>query len=158
MKKLLKHIVYAASLLMFATQASAWVSKGFVPAKVDIFTVDIDDQANDGCWTNIGEVKRYAEDKLELSGHKVLKEKFDVYKDDRHYVLDIIIIASRLEATCFGSYNLDISKQFYDKKIAGIFSVGQKHGTFSGYENVNKYILNKVGKFMKEVEDPQWPK
>ena len=153
----MKKILLTVFLLMLTTQASAWVSKGFVPKNVSQITVNISDQANDGCWTNIGEVKRYAEDKLELSGHKVLKEKFDVYKDDRHYVLDIIIIANRLGATCFGSYNLDISKQFYDKKIAGIFSVGQKYGTFSGYENVNKYILNKVGKFMKEVEDPQWP-
>ena len=61
MKKLLKHIVYVASLLMFATQASAWVSKQFVPSNVSKITVKISDQANDGCWTNICEVKRYAE-------------------------------------------------------------------------------------------------
>ena len=61
----MKKILLTVFLLMLTTQASAWVSKGFVPKNVSQITVNISDQANDGCWTNIGEVKRYAEDKLE---------------------------------------------------------------------------------------------
>ena len=155
MKKLLKHIVYAASLLMFATQASAWVSKQFVPSNVSKITVEISDQANDGCWTNIGEVKRYAEDKLELAGHKVLREKFVGY-DDRHYELYITVIANRHETKCYGSYDFNISKQITDNKVGGIFSAGRFNGNFTGYENINQHILTKIGDLMKEVEDPQW--
>ena len=72
----MKKLLLTASLLMLATQASAWVSKGFIPANVSLVSVDIKDQASNGCWTNIGEVKRYAEDKLELAGFKVSREKF----------------------------------------------------------------------------------
>ena len=156
MKKLLKHIVYTASLLMFATQASAWVSKGFVPAKVDIFTVDIDDQANDGCWTNIGEVKRYAEDKLELAGFKVSREKFEGYEDKQHFLFGIIVIANRINEKCYGNIKLEIGKAIYDNKIAGMFYTGKAGANFTGHENVNRYTLELVGDFMKEVEDPQW--
>ena len=45
----MKKLLLTASLLMLATQASAWVSKGFIPANVSLVSVDIKDQASDGC-------------------------------------------------------------------------------------------------------------
>ena len=152
----MKKILLTASLLFFATQASAWVTKQFVPNNVSLINVIIGDQANDGCWTNIGEVKRYAEDKLELAGFKVSKEKFQIYLNNDHFILDILVVANRLGTNCYGSVSYDINKHINHGKLVGIFSVGQFNGNFTGYENVNQYILKKIGKFMKEVEDPQW--
>jgi len=47
------------------------VVKQFTPSNVDSVAVSINDGADDGCWTNLVEAKRYAEDKLELAGFKV---------------------------------------------------------------------------------------
>lgn len=156
MKKLLKHIVYAASLLMFATQASAFVIKGFIPANVSQITVIIDDNATDGCWTNIGEVKRYAEDKLELAGFKVLREKYERAVDDRHYIFNVVVNSKRGAVTCFGDMQFSIFKFIQNNNMLGMFLVGFYSQNFTGAENANQASLRLMGNFMKEVEDPQW--
>ena len=156
MKKLLKHIVYTASLLMLATQASAFVSKGFIPANVSQITVIINDQANDGCWTNIGEVKRYVEDKLELVGFKVSREKFEGYENDKHFILSVMVNAKRTTGKCFGDVEFEIIRYIKNNNMGGMFLVGQYGSNFKGGENANQYTLKLTGEFMKEVEAPQW--
>ena len=82
----LKKLMVCILFILFGSQASAWVSKEFIPSNVSLITVDIHDQANDGCWTKIGEVKRCAEDKLKLPGFKVSGEKFEDYEDKQHFL------------------------------------------------------------------------
>jgi hypothetical protein len=152
----MKKLLLTASLLMFSTQASAWVSKQFIPSNVSLITVNIDDQANDGCWTNIGEVKRYTEDKLELAGFKVSREKFESYEDEKHYLLAVTVNSSRNGSKCYGSIQLYIFKGTWVNNVGGLLYVGELGGTFTQHDNVNQLALNYVGKFMKQVEDPQW--
>ena len=156
MKKLLKHIVYTTSLLMFATQASAFVSKGFIPANVSQIHVVINDSASDGCWTNIGEVKRYAEDKLRLAGFNVPEGNFEGYDDIKHYVFVISITAQRNGGLCFGAIDLNIQRATSLNSIIGMFSLGAGSSIFSGMQNVNQGALEIIGNYMKEVKDPQW--
>ena len=141
---------------MLATQASAFVSKGFIPANVSQITVIINDQANDGCWTNIGEVKRYAEDKLELVGFKVLRDKYEGSVDDRHFVFNVLVNSKRDAVTCFGDIQFSIVKYIQNTNMGGMFLVGQYGSNFTGSDNANQYTLELMGDFMKEVEDPQW--
>ena len=77
--------------VLYGSQASAWVSQDFKLSNVDEINVKIVDQADDGCWTNIGEVKRYAEDKLELAGHNVYRKRKDGWTGFKHYKLRIQI-------------------------------------------------------------------
>ena len=156
MKKLLKHIIYTASLLMFATQASAWVSKGFVPSNVDEMNVKIMDQANDGCWTNIGEVKRYAEDKLELAGHNVYRKRKDGFTGYKHYKLQIMVHSYRNASGCWGAVEFLLYNQPESEGITGTFLAGKFDAVFSSATNANQFTLKALGDFMKEVEDPQW--
>lgn len=44
------------------------------PSDYDGAFVRIIDDATNGCWTNIGEVRKYAEDQLALAGFKVVEE------------------------------------------------------------------------------------
>ena len=152
----MKKLLLTASLLMLATQASAWVSKGFIPANVSLVSVDIKDQASNGCWTNIGEVKRYAEDKLELAGFKVSREKFQWYENDRHYILSIMVNSSRNVSTCFGNIEFGLAKFIKSNNMEGMYLVGQYGSNFTGTENANQYTLKLMGGFMEEVENPQW--
>jgi hypothetical protein len=152
----MKKLLIILLLTFFSTQASAWVSKGFVPANVSLITVNIDDQANDGCWTNIGEVKRYAEDKLELAGLKVSRDRFENYEDNKHFILNVLVTVNRLNGTCYGDINLNLFKGTWVNNIGGLFYAGKYGANFTGYENVNQYTLELIGVFMKQVEDPQW--
>ena len=76
MKKLLVCILF----VLFGTQVFA-EEYTFDPYYDDSFSIKdkkvvvaIFDEARGGCWTNIGEAKRYAEDKLMLKGAKIVKE------------------------------------------------------------------------------------
>ena len=117
-------------------------------------TVIIDDNAIDGCWTNIGEVKRYAEDKLELAGFKVLKEKYERAVDDSHYIFNVVVNSKTGAVTCFGDMQFSIFKFIQNNNMLGMFLVGFYSNNFTGAENANQYTLKLMGDFMKEVEDP----
>ena len=152
----MKKLLITLLLTFFSTQASAWVSKGFVPANVSKINVGMNDDAKGGCWTNIGEVKRYTEDKLELAGFTVQRDRFEYYDDRNHFVLGVGVTAKRNNGRCYGEISMYIMKQAIENNVHAKFIVGEYGSIFTGYDNVNQYILELVGGFMKEVEDPQW--
>ena len=99
----MKKLYLTASLLMFASQASAWVLKEFTPANVSSISVTIDDKATDACWTNISEVKRYAEDKLELSSFNVVRGSDGIRASGSHFVFFLQVHAYRHQGLCYGN-------------------------------------------------------
>ena len=153
----MKKLLIAVMFVFYGSQASAWVSKEFTPSNVDEINVQIVDDAGEGCWTNIGEVKRYAEDKLELAGHNVYRKRKDGWTGFKHYKLRIQIIANRKQfKDCYGAYNIKLYKLNKTDGVNGAFLVGEILGSFNAYQNVNQLTLKEVGDFMKEVEDPRW--
>ncbi|MDA9005380.1 hypothetical protein N9J49_04985 [Amylibacter sp.] len=152
----MKKLLIASFLTFFTSQATAGVYKDFVPDNVSQIHIEISDGASEGCWTNIGEVKRYTEDKLELEGFNIRRDKFDGYEDRNHYIVTVLVNAKRNGGLCFGSINLDITKALRTNKIIGMFSLGQTGANFSGQENINRSVLSHVDQFIKEVRDPQW--
>ena len=58
----------------FSSVTHAFVAEGVSPTKLGNFEVFLIDNADDGCWTNLGEDKTYAADKLGILGYKVLPE------------------------------------------------------------------------------------
>ena len=62
--------------LLFTHQAKAENSlSAWMLDYIDSINVEIDDKITDGCWTNLNEVREYAEDKLRLNRLKV--DNFD---------------------------------------------------------------------------------
>ena len=151
-----KKLLITLLLTFFSTQASAFVSKGFVPANVSKINVGMNDHAKGGCWTNISEVKRYTEDKLELIGFTIPRDKFVFYDDKNHFVFGVVVTANRTNGYCYGQIAMYIMKQSAENNVHAKFIVGEYGSIFTGYDNVNQMTLELVGDFMKEVEDPQW--
>tara|TARA_B100000767_G_scaffold5943_1_gene5738 strand:+ start:385 stop:861 length:477 start_codon:yes stop_codon:yes gene_type:complete len=156
MKSSMMKTILALLLTLFASQASAGIFKDFVPDNVSQIHVAISDGASEGCWTNISEVKRYIEDKLELEGFNIRRDKFDGYEDRNHYGVGVLVNAERNNGLCFGSISFEITKALRTHKIIGMFSLGQTGAIFSGQENINRSVLKQVDQFIKEVKDPQW--
>ena len=149
----MKKLFVAVLFVLFGSQASAWVSKGFVPPNVSKVNVGMNDDAQGGCWTNIGEVKRYTEDKLELAGFTVQRDRFEYYDDRNHFVLGVGVTAKRNNDRCYGEISMYIMKQAIENNVHAKFIVGEYGSIFTGYDNVNQYILELVGGFMKEVAE-----
>ena len=157
----MKKLLLTASFLFLGTQASSGIFKGFIPSNVSQLHIEMSDSATEGCWTNISEVKRYAEDKLELEGFKIRRDKFEGYEDTHHFVVGINVNAQRNGDLCFGAIKINISKAIRvealsSKNIIGYFSLGETGSIFSGQENVNRGALETIDQLMNEVKDPQW--
>ena len=148
-----KKLLITMLLTFFSTQASAYIFKDFVPANVSKIHVDIVDHAKEGCWTNIGEVKRYTEDKLRLAGFNVPMDNFDGYEDLQHYVFVITITSQRNAGLCFGVIEIDITRATSLDSIIGMFSLGGGSSIFSGMQNVNRSALEIVGNFMEQAAE-----
>ena len=154
----MKTLITAVMFVVFGSQASAWVSKQFKPNKASSITVEIHDGALEGCWTNIGEVKRYAEDKLELAGFRVSRDKLvrgSIGRKD--FIHRILIYSSRGGmGGCYGHMVQHLYTPVMSNGVVGLFMAGATDDSFSELRNVNQLALEKVGNFMKEVDDPQW--
>lgn len=72
--------------IIFSTQAAlAWTNPDFRIANKNI-EISIADDATDGCWTNLGEVRRYAGDKFSNAGANVKEEHTGlVHPDNNNY-------------------------------------------------------------------------
>ncbi len=96
-----------ATALGFATLPAAvggWTSEHIVnPENLPTVKVRIFDGAEGGCWTNIGEARTYAEDKLAGLGYEVRETD-----EPAHFTFDISITSSRGGGNCYGSAEVSI--------------------------------------------------
>ena len=139
-----------AVCLLFASMSASYsmeVSEKVTPSKIDSIAVYINDGAKQGCWTNLVESKRYAEDKLELAGFTVrsLKDKWT----PKGYALEISVSSRRTpSADCYGSIGLKLYQPNYIDGVFGHFEVGVGGGVFLGYKNANQNVLDYIQKFI----------
>lgn len=150
----MKKLCLTAYLLMFASQASAWVLKEFTPANVSSISVTIDDKATDACWTNISEVKRYAEDKLELSGFNVVRGSDGTRTSGSHFVFFLQVHAYRHQDLCYGNVDIMLYTPAKVNEMFAPLMVGNGSAVFQGYEKVNQLSLKQVEVFMDEIQNP----
>ncbi|WP_170482589.1 hypothetical protein [Ruegeria arenilitoris] len=69
MLKIIPFALAAAIAIPASAKAGPRVLEDVVsPKNLETVSVVIEDEAKDGCWTNIGEARTYAEDKLSELG------------------------------------------------------------------------------------------
>lgn len=152
-------IISAVAASSGSAQDTLWAPTDFDGAYVQII-----DNARNGCWTNIGKVREYAEDQLTLAGFKVIQEP--EYKTgiprpllrDNFTAYKLHVNASRQDSgMCIGYLNSSFWGAIapgYDQRklIEGqigppfVWSVWNK-------ENLNSYMFDQVkGTIQKWVE------
>jgi len=143
---MMKQFLIAVCLLFASMTASNafFIVEQFTPEKVDSVSVVISDGAVDGCWTNLGEAKRYAEDKLELAGFTVRSTKDDW--TPKGYQMAISVTSSRSNG-CFGSVSFQIYQPNWIDGVFGHFEVGNGGSVFTGAENANQTVLKYLRRF-----------
>ena len=129
--------------------ASEYTDKRFSVKGIRIF-VNILDDARDGCWTNIGEVRTYMEDKLSENGAIV------VGKGEAGVVLNLRVLARRWTGVgwCYGSMTLSLNVEGVvrntDLRVNG--SLYRKSSIDIEPENFNITALTWLGDKLKELD------
>ena len=149
MKKVLVFILF----VLFGTQGFA-DEYTFDPYYDDSFSIKdkkvvvvIYDEARGGCWTNIGEAKRYAEDKLMLKGAKVVK-----YMDDAQLVLNILVktfpYLEQLPSNCIGTLEISLEKGVRSKGNKWKATMSEHKVQFIYYKPMNDVVLEELQKHL----------
>ena len=145
--------ILTAVCLLFASMTASYsfdMSEQVTPSKIHSIAVYINDGAKDGCWTNLGEAKRYAEDKLELAGYRIWKKSdIDASDQDRYY-LSINVNSGRGNG-CYGAVDFKIYRIHWIDEIYGHFTVGDGITVFSGQKNANQLVLESLRSFLKKL-------
>ena len=141
--------------LIFSTQAAfAWTNSDFRIANKNI-ELSISDDASDGCWTNLGEVRRYAGDKLSNAGANVMQKLIGLaHPDNNNYWLSINVIGYRLNSgVCIGSITTELAS---GSRLSGDFHFAYVHlsnllVSSSSGSNLNNQVLSMVGNSIREL-------
>ncbi len=139
-----------AAALAIPASAKAWVLEDVVsPENFETVAVSVVDGAIDGCWTNIGEARTYAEDKLSELGYEV--------RDDDEKVnvrMRLSINSQRNGDECLGSISVELIAPAF--LLAGAHEalavVGHSGGIFGNYDNANLLMLEYVRELIEEME------
>ena len=146
MKQLL---IILSVILGLTTAAFAEYSDERFSIKDAPIYVNILDDARDGCWTNIGEVRTYIEDKLSEKGAIIAD------REDFAVALNFRILATRWVGSgwCYGSMTLSLNVQAVvpntDLKVYG--SLYRKHSIDIEPQNFNISALTWLGKKLSEL-------
>lgn len=135
-------------VLIFPSWAIAWKLDPDVRlTNLESIHITIDDQASQGCWTNLRESKEYAAGKIEALGSRI-EEKFA----DAEFVFAINVQAQRTgTGSCYGHVEVEIFKVTrLPNGIGGMHVVSSKSGISYNPKNLNYFVLDVIAAGMKD--------
>ena len=143
-------------MVLFSTQAFAeeyyfdpFIDDGF-SIKGQKVVVGIYDEAKDGCWTNLGEVKRYAEDKLMLKGANVV---YDM--DDANLVLNILVKTISIQEfpnNCIEQVEINLQKGVRNKGFKWLATMAESGVLFVDQKPINVQLLDEINRHIADYK------
>ena len=136
----------------------AWAAQIFDPTGKPLGSENVfltlNDGVQHGCWTNIGEVKTYAKDKLELKGYNV--KEYVEGRSPASPSLDYYFVIRAMgwrptEAWCVGSFDIVLYTPILIRGIRHAAQIGQFSDTTIYPENMNTEILDAVSTFVSKL-------
>ena len=113
------------------------------------FYVSLNDFAVGGCWTNLREVREYAEEKLRTKGIKTTYDGTIMDAEDKSYYLSISVTAQPVfknkSGGCYGVVNINLEGWVIINGLNHLANLGDRTSIFLGPANGNAAILNIVG-------------
>ena len=147
MTNLIKSIaVTVAVLLTTSSAANAWYSRGANPTSIGTISVALSDGAKDACWTNLREVREYAEEKLKIKGYNFVAEQGD------GYLFEITVDAFRNNAgICVGTFEVEIWATNYRNRVIGGHKIGSFGSHGSNQNNFNTWVIEVISDMIEEM-------
>ena len=149
-------IIIAASFLMTSNVQAANKSL----SGVKTVKIQLQDQATGACWTNLKEVREYAEEKFRIKGVKVVedypKHNDRVVFEKGMYWLTIRVACSRIysdaSGPCSGFISLSLNTATW---IDDVHHIGDLHKSTSGGRfktNLNNYTIQAVQRLFDDFQ------
>ncbi|WP_171125529.1 hypothetical protein [Ruegeria sp. HKCCA4707] len=162
---MVKQLVAAAVVTLSAIPVRAEITY-YAPEDYSVAWVNIVDLAKNGCWTNIGETKTYAEDQMALAGFNV-GDTPDAGEDgtspiltENGILLNITVQGERLSnGLCVGYMHTEFYASLHNPNRSEYMSVGPigNNGIpFSVWNNKNfneyvfDYLRGSIGYWVQE--------
>lgn len=107
------------------------------------------DNATGACWTNLKEVREYAEEKLRMKGIKVSSKKSELNAIRKTYQLIINVYSVRLwqdgSGPCIGSAKVDLYSWFNVNGWGHVAALGSLRTGLANETNSNRRVVSLVG-------------
>ena len=133
--------------LWCGTVSAQWVSGDVSPQSIGPISVYLADEAIDACWTNLREVREYAEEKLRMSGYSTREyEGLSAY-----YSLHVSVVAYRNNGTCFGDVSAEVRKFVVVDGVRGDHVVGAHYSIANRRSNLNNIVIATVQELIDEM-------
>ena len=121
-------------------------------------SITLDHQATVGCWTNLKEVREYAEEKLRIEGLKIVNAKMPFGKK-HNYNLFIRVNALRAFkggfGPCVGNITLEIWRFSYINGAVHKSVIAEVSQLLTGVqENLNKQVVALANMIISEMNSP----
>jgi hypothetical protein len=128
----------AISLAPSESLSQPYYSSEANPSSIGTISVSIIDEANGACWTNLREVREYAEEKISSKGYNLVKEKGEYY-------FDINLNSFRVNnGMCVGSYKIQIASPTRKNGVFGFHEIGAASGVATMPDNFNRKMIELV--------------
>ena len=145
MKKLLAIGAFFTAAWCSAVSAQ-WVSTGVNPKSVGTIHVYLEDGAIGGYWTNLREVREYAEEKLRIAGYSTTSD--DIVFGQR---LSIKVTAYKSNGQCVGSARAALVKPSYLAGFFGFYETGHHTILTNQNRNLNTEVISVVQELINEM-------
>ncbi len=139
-----------AAALAIPASARAWVEEDIVnPSNLETVTVKVFDDAEGGCWTNIGETRTYAEDKLSELGYTVVKDP-----KEADFRMNLSVLSNRSASGCWGYVDIQLKTRASLLNGFGLADalVGEVGRILVDHDNANILMLDVIKELTDEME------
>ncbi|MDC0431674.1 hypothetical protein OAL97_04105 [Paracoccaceae bacterium] len=142
-------------LLTFASQPKAEiVDSRFELANLSSVSVTLEDDAINACWTNLKEVREYAEEKLHMQGVNVDDEKLPMATEN-DYTLFIKVFSQRLyengNGPCHGTVEISLQTFVLINGVLHVAYIASDGRLTANKRNLNQAVIETVSDFIAEI-------
>lgn len=138
-------IITLSAIFHFTNPAVArpFYSHGASPDTIGSISITINDEAKDACWTNLREVREYAEEKIS-------SKRYNLVPENGNYDFVISLNAFRQGSICVGSYDIQIIKITTTDGVLGFHEIGDLGGVAT-QSDFNKVMIEAVQDMTNEM-------
>jgi hypothetical protein len=146
-----------ALMLMIGSQAGAdvWDPNNFKLEKVRSIEVVLNDNTKSACWTNLKEVREYAEEKLRIKGARIDNDA-KTWSNFNTYTFIIQVNSTRLymdgSGPCYGNVNAEIYTIGSVNGSMHILIPGSYNFIAASATNFNQTVIETVSAFIAEFK------
>ena len=154
------HAMRAALIALMLTfglpaGASVWDLDNFKLYDVKSIQVVLNDNAKGACWTNLKEVREYAEEKLRMQGAKINSDA-TTSLDLNTYAFRISVNSARLykdgSGPCYGNVTTEIITYGFVNGSWHVLEAGSSKSIHPSFTNLNQAVIGAVSDFIAEFK------